>query len=85
MRAVRNGLPRFSLSGITKNEMTYFYSNTVVTLISLTQNLKTGNQFPQDDRAREITLSSYRARSYRARPRQDKLWKSQNFKTQGQN
>ena len=51
MRAVRNGLPRFSLSGITKNEMTYFYSNTVVILISLTKNWKTGNQLPQDDRA----------------------------------
>ena len=56
MRAVRNGLPRFSLSGITKNEMTYFYSNTVVILISFTQYSKTGNQLPQDDRAQETML-----------------------------
>ena len=67
MRAVRNGLPRFSLSGITKNEMTYFYSNTVVILISLTQNSKTGNQLPQDDRARDTMLREIIPRTTTAR------------------
>ena len=72
MRAVRNRLPRFSLSGINKKKMSYFYSTAVVViLISLYFELRkrksTSLRWPR---------RSYRARLYRARPYQDKLWKS---------